>query len=191
MNGSSNTSMRGKAAGGVAGQRPDDIDHAVLGLVVQLHRRAAELHGGVGLELDATARLGLDLLHPGLVHVEPHIGLRRHEGVELQRHRLLGQRGQGQARRARRRRRRISAGCDVESWLSPKKTMVANLTHLAKGATTGNALRGTPRTRTSQPQADAGKQQQQQGAHGVADQEGHHALVALGMGTSLAMPLTT
>ena len=42
-----------ETAGGVAGQGPDDIHHAVLGLVIQLHRRAAELHGGIGLELDA------------------------------------------------------------------------------------------------------------------------------------------
>jgi hypothetical protein len=57
-----------EAPGRVARQRPDDIDHAVARLVVQLHRRAAELHGGVGLELDATAGFLLDLVHPGLVH---------------------------------------------------------------------------------------------------------------------------
>jgi hypothetical protein len=83
-----------ETAGGVAGQGPDDVHHAVLGLVIQLHRRAAELHGRIGLELDAPARLGLHLRHPGLVHVEPHIGLRRHEGMELEGHRLLGERGQ-------------------------------------------------------------------------------------------------
>jgi hypothetical protein len=79
-----------EATRGVARQGPDDVDHAVLGLVVQLHRRTAELHGRVGLELDAAARVFGDLVHPGLVHVEPHVGLWRHEGVELEGDALLG-----------------------------------------------------------------------------------------------------
>jgi hypothetical protein len=74
-----------EAAGRVAGQGPDDVDDAVARLVVQLHRRAAQLHGGVALELDAAAGVLLDLVHPGLVHVQPDVGLRRHEGVELER----------------------------------------------------------------------------------------------------------
>ncbi|MDT4855061.1 hypothetical protein FQZ97_893990 [compost metagenome] len=84
-----------EAARRVARQRPDDVDDAVARLVVQLHRRATELHGGVGLELDATARVLLDLVHPGLVHVQPHVGLRCHEGVELERDALLGHAHQG------------------------------------------------------------------------------------------------
>ena len=79
-----------EAPGGVAGKGPHDVDHTVTRLVIELHRRAAELHGGVGLELDAPARVFLDLVHPGLVHGEPDIGLRRHEGVELERDGLLG-----------------------------------------------------------------------------------------------------
>jgi hypothetical protein len=95
MKGSSNTSTRGEAAGGVARQRPDDVDHAVARLVVQLHGRAAQLHGRVGLELDAAARILFDLVHPGLVHVQPDVGRRRHEGVELERDGLLREAGEG------------------------------------------------------------------------------------------------
>jgi hypothetical protein len=84
----------GEATRGVGGQRPDDVDDAVLGLVVQLHRRATELHRRIALELDAPAGLLLDLFHPRLVHGEPHVGLRRHEGVELERHGLLRQAAQ-------------------------------------------------------------------------------------------------
>src|SRR6185369_6306689 len=42
-------------------------------------------------ELDPAARLLLHLLHPRLVHRQPDVGLRRHEGVELERDRLLGE----------------------------------------------------------------------------------------------------
>jgi hypothetical protein len=75
----------------VAGEGPDDVDHAVLGLVIELHGRSAQLHGGVALELDAAARLLLDLFHPRLVHGQPHVGLWRHEGMELERDGLLRQ----------------------------------------------------------------------------------------------------
>src|SRR5690606_15310882 len=36
-----------------------------------------------------------DLVHPGLVHVEPDVGLWRHESVELERDALLGKAHQG------------------------------------------------------------------------------------------------
>ena len=90
-----------EAAGRVAGQRPHHVDHAVARLVVQLHRRAAQLHGRIGLELDAAARVLLDLVHPRLVHVQPDVGRGRHEGVELERDRLLreGAEGRGAERR--------------------------------------------------------------------------------------------
>jgi len=82
--------MNGSSSG-VARQRPHDVDHTVAGLVVQLHRRAAQLHGRVGLELDAAGGLLLDLLHPRLVHAQPHVAHGRHEGVELEGDGLLGQ----------------------------------------------------------------------------------------------------
>ena len=56
----------GEAARRVAGQRPDDVDDAVLGLVVELGRRAAELHGGKDVDLQSTLRVGLHLPRPGV-----------------------------------------------------------------------------------------------------------------------------
>ena len=79
----------------VARQSPNNVDHAVPRLVVQLHRRAAQLHGGISFKFDASARVLFDLVHPCFVHVEPHIGLRGHEGVKLQSHSLLGKTCQG------------------------------------------------------------------------------------------------
>ena len=79
-----------KASCRAAWQGPNHIDHTVAHLVVQLHRCAAQLHGGIGFELDATARVFFDLVHPCFVHVEPHIGHWSHEGMKLQGDGLLG-----------------------------------------------------------------------------------------------------
>ena len=91
-----------ESPGRAAANRPDDVDDTVARLVVQLNRSAAQLHGGVALELDAPAGFLLHLLHPRLVHQQPDVGHRGHEGVELQRHGLLCQ--PGQVRHAQRRR---------------------------------------------------------------------------------------
>ena len=74
----------------IAGQCPNNVDNAIARLVVQLNRCTAQLHGGVGFKLNATARFFFNLVHPCFVHVEPHIGLWRHEGVKLQCDCLLG-----------------------------------------------------------------------------------------------------
>ena len=52
----------GEAAGRVAEHGPDQIDDAVLGLVVEIRRCAAELHGRIELELEPAARGFLDPL---------------------------------------------------------------------------------------------------------------------------------
>jgi hypothetical protein len=80
-----------EAPGGVGRQCPHDVDHTITRLVVQLHRRAAQLHGRVALELDAPTAFFFNLVHPRLVHGEPDVAHRRHEGVELQRDALLRQ----------------------------------------------------------------------------------------------------
>ena len=56
----------GEAAGRVAEHGPDQIDDAVLGLVVEVGRRAAELHGRIELELQPAARGVRHALHPRL-----------------------------------------------------------------------------------------------------------------------------
>jgi hypothetical protein len=68
MNGSSKASMRGKRPGVLPGKRPDNVDHAITGLIVELHWRATQLHGGIALEFDATTRFLFNLVHPGFVH---------------------------------------------------------------------------------------------------------------------------
>ena len=67
------------------------MSDAVLGLVIQLHRRAAQLHGRIAFKLDTAAGLFFNLVHPRFVHGEPHIGLWRHEGVKLECYGLLRQ----------------------------------------------------------------------------------------------------
>jgi hypothetical protein len=79
--------FRGReAAGARAGERPDDVGDAVAGLVVELGRRAAELHRREDVDLDATAGLGLDLLGPGREQLGVPVRHRRQEVVHLQRH---------------------------------------------------------------------------------------------------------
>ena len=85
----------GETTCGVARQCPDDVDHTVAGLIVQLHRRTAQLHGRVSFKFDAATRVFFNLVHPCFVHVEPHIGLGRHEGVKFEGHCLLGQTSEG------------------------------------------------------------------------------------------------
>ena len=78
-----------EATCGVPWQRPNDVNDAIACLVVQLNGRTAQLHGGVGFKFNAAARFFFNLVHPRFVHVEPHIGLWRHEGVKFQRDGLL------------------------------------------------------------------------------------------------------
>jgi hypothetical protein len=73
-----------EASRGVAAQRPHDVDHAVARLVVERRRAAAELHGRIDLDLDASGRLLLDLLGPGGDEVGRHRRLRRQEVVDAQ-----------------------------------------------------------------------------------------------------------
>ena len=61
------------------GSREPDVDAVGAGDDLIL------VHGRIRLELDASARILFDLLHPRLVHVQPDVGRRRHERVELQR----------------------------------------------------------------------------------------------------------
>ena len=55
----------GETARRVAQHGPGDVGDAVTGLVKQLGRRAAQLHGMEQLHLDSATRLGFDLLRPG------------------------------------------------------------------------------------------------------------------------------
>ena len=57
---------QGEAASRVARQHPDDVSHAVFHLVKQLRWRAAQLHGRVNLALHLVARIGGNLVAPGL-----------------------------------------------------------------------------------------------------------------------------
>ena len=57
-----------EAARGVARRRPDHVGHAVLGLVEQLRRSAAELHGREDLALQASLGVLLDVLAPVTHH---------------------------------------------------------------------------------------------------------------------------
>ena len=84
---------RGEAAGGRARQRPDDIDHAVARLIVELRRRAAELHRREDVDLDLAARVLLDHLGPRRQHLGVAVGHRRQEVVQFQRHLRLSERG--------------------------------------------------------------------------------------------------
>src|SRR3546814_7148396 len=77
-----------EAPGGVAGQGPDDVDHAVAHLVVERRRLAAELHRGIDLDLDAPVGLGLDLARPGLDEVLVGSRGRRQEVLQAQDHLL-------------------------------------------------------------------------------------------------------
>jgi hypothetical protein len=76
----------GKAARRVARQRPDDVHRAVLRLVDQLWRRAAKLHRRISFDLDAAVGSRLDAVGPWMEQVGRHVGLRRQELVEPERH---------------------------------------------------------------------------------------------------------
>jgi hypothetical protein len=94
-----------EAAGRVAGQGPDDVDHAVLRLVVQLRRLAAQLHGREDLDLDlAAGQLG-DLLGPRVEQLRVRIGLGRQEVMQPQRHLGCSGRAHTKQRRSGHRRR--------------------------------------------------------------------------------------
>ena len=84
-----------EAVGRVARQRPHHVHHALAGLIKQLGRRAAHLHGRVVLELQAPVRFFLDLVHPRHQHARIHIGGGRHKGLEAQGDGGLGLGGDG------------------------------------------------------------------------------------------------
>jgi hypothetical protein len=83
-----------EAARRVTRQRPDDIDDAVLCLIVKLRGRTAELHGREQFDLDAAFRFFLDLLGPGRDEVARHRRLRRQELMNAERD-FLRRRGAG------------------------------------------------------------------------------------------------
>ena len=72
----------------VAGQGPDDIDHAVARLPVEVRWLAAELHRREHLHLDPALGSLLDLLGPWLQKQPNRDGLGRVEGVQPKRDRL-------------------------------------------------------------------------------------------------------
>ncbi len=100
----------GEAAGGVAQHGPGEVDDAVPGLVEQLRRRAAQLHGVEQLHLDAAARFGFHLLRPGREGTRRDGGLRRQHLVQPQRDRLRHgvARHRGRGHRAQHRHRGAS-----------------------------------------------------------------------------------
>ena len=73
-----------KASGRGAGDRPHDVDDAILGLIVELRLLAAELHGRVDLDLQLAARLLLQLLGPRLKPELLLVGLGGNEVVQLE-----------------------------------------------------------------------------------------------------------
>ena len=79
----------GEAARRVAEHGPDQVDDAVLGLVVEVRRRAAELHGRIELELEPAARCFLDPLGPWLDGLARDRRLRRQHLMHAQRGRVL------------------------------------------------------------------------------------------------------
>ena len=101
-NGSSNTSVDGKRPAVDPGQRPDDVDDAVPRLIVELRRRAAELHGGEDVDLDLAAGILLDHLRPRRQHLGVAVGDGRQEVMQLQRHLRLSERRAGDGRRGER-----------------------------------------------------------------------------------------
>ena len=138
-----------EAAGRVARKRPDNIHHAVFGLVIELHGGAAQLHGRVGFKLDASAGLFFNLVHPDFVHVQPDVGQRCHEGMKLERDGLLRQAAQG------RRSKCYSSGGFEEC---------ASLNH-----GTLKVSRKVSGDIFNKPQRDAGEEQQQQRAKHITD----------------------
>ena len=58
----------GKTTCRVARHRPYDVGHTVFGLVKQLGRGAAELHGGVNLAVQAVVGVLGDVVAPGFQH---------------------------------------------------------------------------------------------------------------------------
>jgi hypothetical protein len=86
-------------------QRPDDVDDAVPGLIVQLRWRTPELHGWKDVDLDLSARVLLDHFRPWRQHLGVTVGHRRQEVVQLEGDLRLGQcrpgDGRGGERRAR------------------------------------------------------------------------------------------
>ena len=74
-----------KAPRRIPGQRPDEVDHAIARLPVEVRRPAAELHRREHLDRDATIRPGRDLLRPRHEEQLVHDGLRRVERMHPQR----------------------------------------------------------------------------------------------------------
>ena len=75
-----------EAAGGIAGQGPDDVDHPIADLIVERRGLAAQLHRGVDLDLDAPAGLRFDLARPGLDEILVGGRRGRQEMMQAQRH---------------------------------------------------------------------------------------------------------
>jgi hypothetical protein len=81
-----------EAPGRVAGAGPHHVGHAVLDLIHQLGRGAAQLHGRVELAGDPPARSLLHLVTPGLQHLLLGRRRRRQEVGNLQGDLLRGDR---------------------------------------------------------------------------------------------------
>ncbi len=79
-----------EAAGRVAGQRPHDVGDAVLHLVDELRRGAAELHRRVDLALEPVARVLRDLVAPRHEELRGRHRARRPEVMDLERDFLRG-----------------------------------------------------------------------------------------------------
>jgi hypothetical protein len=75
-----------EAVGRVAEHGPHHVGDAILGLVEELGRRAAELHGRIDLALDAVVGFLAELGAPGLEYADLDEGRRRKKVVHLQCH---------------------------------------------------------------------------------------------------------
>src|SRR5262249_10272709 len=73
-----------KAAGGIGGQRPDDVGDTHPGLVEELLGTAAQLHRGKAVNLDPALGFRLDLASPRRDELGWYIAVPRQEVVELQ-----------------------------------------------------------------------------------------------------------
>ena len=160
-----------EAASGIARQCPDDINHAVFSLVIQLHRCAAQLHSWVGFKLDTTTRFFFNLVHPRFVHVQPNVGLRCHEGMKLECHHWRLRQSDDARSSYCCCNTCLQKGTTLNHVIVSKKLKIKPITNLKQpyNALKSNAFTEHSRHKPQCIQRNSREKQQKQGAQGVAD----------------------